>query len=267
MSSNAPDIPPPHLSEDEFFAWLRTQQPDNRLIQDNVDAAKTLLAVIPPPYLQDLLIRMGLAEPAILLIPNPNPPKATRADIYAAARRIQVEPAMIKALSDVESPKGGFNADGTPKILFERHKMWSGLTRIKWFTKRNELSKKHPDICSESSGSYNTRPQYDKLLIAATLNWDVAHESASWGFGQVMGFNWKKLGYESILDFVTRMYKSEGEQLDAVCRYIQVTGLDSALRAKNWAVFAAGYNGKDYRINDYDNKMARAYAKAKKDGY
>ena len=81
-----------------------------------------------------------------------------------------------------------------------------------------------------------------------------------------MGFNWKKLGYESIRDFIEHTNTSEGAQLDAVCRYIKVMGLDVALRKHDLAAFAKGYNGKDYQRNDYDNKMSTAYAKAKREG-
>lgn len=251
----------------QFFNWLRDQQSSKSLTQDNVDAAHVLLLKFKTDELQALLIRMGLAKPRVLLIPNANPPKATRADIIAAAARINVAPAQIKALSDVESPKGGFNPDGTPKILFERHKYWQALTQRNWITKRNEMFISHPDVCNKSSGGYNVRPQYEKLEIAATLNWDAAHESASWGFGQVMGFNWKMLGYDSVRDFIEKMYTSEGAQLDAMCRYIKATGLDAALRRKDWAAFAKGYNGKDYQRNDYDKKMASAYARAKSEGW
>ena len=250
-----------------FFNWLRDQQADKTLSQDNVDAGHQALLKISTAELPDLLIRMGLAKSSILLIPTPNPPKTTRQDIIDAANRINVEPAAIKALNDVESPKGGFYADGTPVILFERHKYYQALTARHWYTKRDEMVGKYPDVCNSSSGAYNVRPQYEKLEIAATLNWDAAHEAASWGFGQVMGFNWQKLGYDSLRDFVTKMYESEGQQLDAVCRYIKVTGLDKALQRKDWAAFAKGYNGKDYRRNEYDKKIASAYSRAKREGW
>ena len=251
----------------QFFNWLRDQQSSKSLTQDNVDAAHVLLLKFKTDELQALLIRMGLAKPRVLLIPNPNPPKVQRDDIIIAAGRINVPAAQIKALSDVESPKGGFNANGTPKILFERHKFWQALTKLNWITKRNEMYLKYPDICNPDAGGYNDRPQYEKLEIAAMLNWDAAHESASWGFGQVMGFNWKALGYDSVRDFVSLMYASEGYQLDAVCRYIKVNKLDDALRRKDWAAFALGYNGKKYRINKYDTKMATAHAQAKREGW
>jgi hypothetical protein len=78
-----------------------------------------------------------------------------------------------------------------------------------------------------------------------------------------MGFNWKALGYESLQEFVNRMYESEGQHLDAFVRYVKVNDLGRFLRTKNWAAFAKGYNGADYARNKYDTKMAQAYARHK----
>lgn len=235
--------------------------------KDSLDALQLLIANAKTAV--DILDGPGTAfNPNALLIPvSTNPPRASKEDIATAAKELGVEPALIKAINDVESPKGGFNNDGTPKILFERHKMWQGLTKINWFTKRNELSKAYPDVCHDDAGAYNERGQYAKLKIAANLNWEVAHESASWGFGQVMGFNWKDLGYDSIRHFVECMYKSEGEQLIAVCRYIKVNNLIDELQRHDWAGFAREYNGSKYKINKYDTKLKAAYIKAKKEGW
>ena len=261
MSTDMPDDKP-------FFDWLREQQTPKALTQDHVDAGKALLQHVTPTELQDLLAQMGLGQPpSVLLTANPNPPKATRIQVYQAAKEIDVPVAAIKAVLDVESNGGGFYKDGRPKVLFERHKFYQGLTKIDWITKRDEIAKQHPDICNSNWGAYNDRPQYDKLEIAATLNWDVAHESASWGFGQVMGFNWRELGYKSIRDFVTRMYESEGEQLIAVCRFIKNKGLAHSLRIGDWATFASVYNGSDYARNKYDIKMRDAFNKAKREGW
>lgn len=255
------------MTESQFFDWMRGHQHNKKLTQDMVDGAKQMIALISIEELKEALALINGWHDDFLIKPTVNPSKVTRVDIQQAAKDLNIEPAMIKALSDIESPKGGFNQDGTPKILFERHKFYEGLTEINWLTKRNDMRDKYPDVCNEDSGDYNARPQYDKLKIASKLNWDVAHESASWGFGQVMGFNWKLLGYSSINDFITRMYASEGEQLIAACRYIKHKGLDKKLRAKDWAGFAKGYNGSDYKRNNYDNKLSAAYIKAKKEGW
>ena len=194
-------------------------------------------------------------------------PKLGRADIIIAAKSLGVEVATLKAVIDVEAKSSGFDSEGRPTILFERHKMWKYLGEANYFTKRQQLNDLFPDVCSSSTGSYNTRPQYEKLAIAESLHWDAAHMSASWGLGQVMGFNWKSLGYPSLRSFINDMYDSESKQLDAMCRYIKVNYLVDELQRHDWAGFAKGYNGEDYAINSYDTKLAAAYTKAKKEGW
>ena len=257
------------MSNDDFFAWLRGKQSNKKLTQDMVDGANELLTVVTPELAQLALSKINswdIADDNVLMTPIKNPPRITKADIVAAAQKINVEPAMIKAISDIES-RGGYNADNTPKILFERHKFWQGLTAIKWLTVRNNFAARFPDICSASTGAYNARPQYDKLRIASKLNWAVAHESASWGAFQIMGYHWRSLGYASIIEFVQMMYTSEANHLEALCRFLKRNGLDKALRNKNWAAFAKGYNGVAYKKNQYDTKLANAYAEAKRDGW
>ena len=82
-----------------------------------------------------------------------------------------------------------------------------------------------------------------------------------------MGFNAESLGYPSLKAFVDAMYESEAKQLDAMCRYIKVNYLVDELQRHDWAGFAKGYNGSNYAINKYDQKLAAAYAKAKKEGW
>lgn len=194
-------------------------------------------------------------------------PKLGRADIIVAAKGLGVEPATLKAVIDTEARSSGFDDEGRPTILFERHKMWKYLGEANYFTKRDQLKALFPDICHQSPGDYNARPQYEKLAIAESLHWEAAHLSASWGLGQVMGFNFESLGYPSLKAFIDAMYESEAKQLDAMCRYIKVNYLVDELQRHDWAGFAKGYNGSNYAINKYDTKLAAAYAKAKKAGW
>ena len=76
-----------------------------------------------------------------------------------------------------------------------------------------------------------------------------------------MGFHWQTLGYPSLKDFVDGMYVSEANHLESFVRYVDKNGLAKDLKNKNWAAFALGYNGKDYKINKYDDKLAAAYKK------
>ena len=252
------------MTIDVFFEWLRSNQTDGKLTQEVVDSVNALTTPIDLGKLQALLKTVGNNQSSVTAN---KPAKITRADIIGSAKFLDVEPATLKAVIDVEARASGFGDDGRPTILFERHKMWKYLSEANYITKRDQLSDLFPDICHKDAGSYNTRGQYEKLAVAAVLHWDAAHKSCSWGLGQVMGFNFASLGYKTLKEFIDAMYESEGKQLDAMCRYIKVNNLIGKLQRHDWAGFASGYNGRDYAINKYDTKLAAAYAKAKKEGW
>jgi hypothetical protein len=75
-----------------------------------------------------------------------------------------------------------------------------------------------------------------------------------------MGFNHKICGYADVHTFVASQRTAKG-QLEAFLAFCQGNNLVKHLRAKNWARFAAGYNGSGYKVNAYDTKMASAYEK------
>ena len=80
-----------------------------------------------------------------------------------------------------------------------------------------------------------------------------------------MGYHWKALGYKTLQAFINDMYKSEAKHLDAFVKFIQVNpATHKALCALDWPTFALRYNGPNYRQNNYDVKLAAAYAKAMK---
>ena len=190
--------------------------------------------------------------------------KLTEKQIKDAAISSGITYAALRAVIDVEvGNRSGFNADGTPTILFEPHILWRELGNVFYITKRKQLADLFPDICSQKwdKSLYNIRPQHQKLYVASVLHWEAAHKSASYGIGQVMGFNYKSLGYPTLKQFVDDMHESEAKQLEAMIRFITVNNLKGALIRKDWAAFAEGYNGSGYRANKYDDKLAAAYRK------
>lgn len=184
----------------------------------------------------------------------------TDADFQRAAVKLGCELAVIKAVAAVESMGGGFDAEGFPKVLFEGH----------WFHKLTggKYSLTHPTISYPrwTKAHYGKTAQQEKarLTAATALDRDAALKSASWGMFQIMGGNHAKCGFGTVQQFVNAMCKSEGAQLDAFVSFIFATGLVDALRKKDWAAFAKGYNGPAYAANKYDQKLAAAYQKALK---
>jgi len=175
-------------------------------------------------------------------------------DYINAAKELGCEVAAIKAVAEVESPGSGFLPSGEPKILFERHRFYKYTN--------GAYAKSHPDICNKIRGGYGKESdQHLKLQRAALLNREAALMSCSWGKFQVMGDNWQKLGYKTLQQFINKMYESEAGHLDSFVRYIKAFGLQDHIRNKNWAAFAEGYNGSDYKANNYDFKLQSAFNK------
>ena len=182
-----------------------------------------------------------------------------------AAEELNCEVAAVKAAAQVESGGRGFLPDGRPVILYEAH-------QFSKFTNHG-YDKTHPKISSRTwnRSLYATGrtwvergiKEHQRLELAASLNRDAALQACSWGMFQVMGFNWKDLGYKSIQAFVNAMYRNEDEHLDSFIRFVKFKKLDRHLRNKNWDAFAAGYNGKGYKQNRYDEKLEEAYKQFK----
>ncbi|WOE43087.1 N-acetylmuramidase family protein [Acinetobacter chinensis] len=188
--------------------------------------------------------------------------KLTVGQIAAQAAELGIEVAVLRAVIEVECKGSGFNSDGTPVILFERHVMRQRLIASKQTEILNEMMIKRPDLCSKTSGGYGLySAQHGRLNAAAQYHRNSALESASWGIGQVMGYHWAVLGYKSLQTFINAMYKDEASQLEAMCRYIKVNNLINALKSKDWKSFARGYNGIAYAKNSYDIKLENAYKK------
>lgn len=173
-------------------------------------------------------------------------------DFQEAARSLGVEVEVIKAVCQVEAPRGGFFADGQPTILFERHKFHQFTGGV--------FSKEYPKISNPRPGGYiGGMGEHFRLQKAVELSRAAALKSASWGRFQIMGFNYRLCGFNNLQSFINAMFKSEKAQLKAFVKFIQSVGLSDELQAKDWKGFARGYNGRAYYKNAYDKKMERAY--------
>jgi hypothetical protein len=209
------------------------------------------------------LVIDGIAGPKTLIaLPGVALPRhLSDDDLVKAADTLGVSVASIRAVNEVESRGEGFLTDGRPVILFERHVFYKRLAAQG--LDADALAAKYPNIVSSTAGGYAGKAaEYVRLATAERVDADTAHESASWGAFQIMGYHWKALEYSSIADFVARMQRSEADHLDAFVRLIAAdTALLSALKGRKWAAFAKGYNGPNYARNLYDAKLGQAYAK------
>ncbi len=173
------------------------------------------------------------------------------ADIESAAKSIGCQVAAVRAVIDVES-RGGFLADGRPKILFERH-YFSRLSSRKF-------DGSNPDISNANRGGYKGGPaEYERIARAVKLDRTAALQSASWGSFQIMGSNFKAAGHADVESFVTAMVSGAAGHLHAFVSFVKKNSLADELIRLDWAGFARGYNGPAYAENKYDIKLANAF--------
>ncbi|MBD1822800.1 N-acetylmuramidase family protein [Cyanobacteria bacterium FACHB-DQ100] len=196
-----------------------------------------------------------LLEPAIPRIPVVRPTRSLNSqDFRDVARSIGCEVAAVRAVVDVEAAGSGFLRDGRPKILFEAH-WFSDFTNGRFDYSDDNISSPVWNRSLYIGGA----GEWDRIYRAANLNREAALKSASWGLGQVMGFNHAQAGYRDVESFVRDMHESEGKQLAAMFNFIKSNRLDRFLISRDWAGFALRYNGESYRVNRYDEKLADAY--------
>lgn len=176
----------------------------------------------------------------------------------AAAKRIGCTIAAIKAVAEVESGRlGGFSAPGRPVVLFEGH----------WFHRytKGKYAASHPTLCypkwTKQFYAKDQEGEWARFQAAYALDARSAILSASFGVFQVMGFNFAICGYKTVEAFFGAMRLSEDNHLDAFDDYVVNSGLADELKRLDWDGFAHGYNGPEYRKNDYAGKLRRAYAR------
>lgn len=177
----------------------------------------------------------------------------SQAGLDAANRALGCDPCALWSLITVETSGYGFLPSRRPKILFERHH-FSRLTQHRY-------DASHPGISAKEQGGYavganRAEAEYERLGEAMALDRTAALESASWGLGQIMGFNATGIGYPSVDAMVEAFRDGEDAQLDGIRRFIAHNrALSDSIRSKTWQVFAYNYNGPNYARNEYDSKL------------
>lgn len=188
----------------------------------------------------------------------------TQAGLDNALRIMGLNPAKdlprLWAIMAVESRGFGFLSDRRPQILFERH-IFSRETG-------GQFDEVAPDISSKATGGYvGGAGEYDRLeraialLAAKKAPPEAALASASWGLGQVMGFNFKSGGFASATDLVARHLEGEDEHLVAMAGFVVKNKLSEAISQGDWETVARRYNGAGFAANHYDMKLKAAFEK------
>lgn len=186
---------------------------------------------------------------------NRNAPAITDDEIAAFAARLGCSVRQLKAVSIVESAGAGFDNQGRPKILFERH-LFHRLTH----------GDHSPAVYSSpASGGYEIS-SWSKLAAACAVDPDAAFASCSWGKFQVLGLHWSTFGFSSSFALARTTAKSEKAHYELLALYIEKHGLNDELRAisrdpDDCKAFARAYNGPAYAKFHYHTKLAEAMAR------
>ena len=141
----------------------------------------------------------------------------------------------LHAFLDVETRGSGFDSQGRPTMLFEPHVFYKEAQKDKRQTAVNQ---------GLAYSSWGLKPypkeSYTRLAQAILIDETAALRSASWGLGQIMGFNHKAAGYDTVQAMVQAFMDDEEEQLKAAVNFIKANNLDDELRAHDWSGVARG---------------------------
>lgn len=159
-----------------------------------------------------------------------------------------IEPAFLKAVLQQES------AGNPAAIRFEPH-----------LFNRKSNNGEVPFTAAPGKTFSLTRSETDKGAFdrAFDIDPDAAVRSTSWGLGQVLGGHLINL-YGGPDRGVAAFYSNPRKvSLELIVEWIKANpGAVTAARNKDFAGFARIYNGRNYRMNNYDVKLERGYNSA-----
>jgi hypothetical protein len=183
--------------------------------------------------------------------------KLQRLSIKYEACRIGVEAEALAAFIEVESGGRGFD-EATGKIIIQ--------FEPSWFRKKAPYA---PSGAWSLNGVERQTREWIAFNDAYSIGPIAAMESTSIGLGQVMGFNWKRLGYMSVGEMWDDAKEGEDRQIFQMAEYIRTDAtLMGALKRKDWHTVAVRYNGagymkiaEKYGREPYNISMKKAYNK------
>lgn len=176
-----------------------------------------------------------------------------------------IPPPAVRAVLKVVTLPYGFYGDGRPVVSFMGHIFWRRLK--KRGIRMQALRKKFKNVLYPKwSPEYKKKgvKEYKRVKKAMRIHPDAALRSTSWGMFQIMGYHYKKLGYETVYDFVKHQQQSETAQLEDFLRLLSTGKIEQALRTPDLKKFARQYFGPGYRRRGKLKKLRKQYAKLDK---
>ena len=218
----------------------------------------------------------------------PAPTEFSEEQYRHMAAQMNVEVAAVKAIVMQECGGVPFEVNGLPKIRYERHHFYELLkkkyesqlaaTAVAAAPEKKGRSKapkfknpypQFPDLCFPISGGYGPEGlhQYEKLVRAARLDFDLAIQACSWGGFQILAEAYAGCGCNTSFEFANKFMSGSNGQMDIFIKFMQnvkPTGI-TALRSHDWAGVASAYNGSFWKQNNphYAENLSKYYVKFK----
>lgn len=196
--------------------------------------------------------------------------------IEKLGRRLNISPAAICAIIATESSGGGFR-NGKMVIRFENH-----VFDRQWGKKNPTEYAKHFQYNGSKAWTghqfraIETEPWLDPhksqdtewlvFTFASKLDEAAAIQSISMGAAQMMGFNYKLLGYKTPKQMYDAHQASAHYQILGMFDFIKQSGpMIKALRVGDWTTFARYYNGSG-QAEQYGKLISDRYSAGLKAG-
>ena len=193
------------------------------------------------------LLLLLTAKPALAAVTQALPKDERTKKILEIAAQRGIPAAVALAVFDIESSGAGFAKDGKMIIRYEPHifKKYAGV-----------------DVPASRGGQ---AAEWANFAKASALDPEAAIKAISMGIAQIMGFNYKMVGFDSPQAMFNALSSSEASQILAFFGFIKSAKLEDAARTGQWTYFANHYNGAGQK--GYDTKLADRYAHYVDRGY
>lgn len=169
--------------------------------------------------------------------------------------RVGIDVGCAVAVLCVESGGAGFGADGRMIIRFENHvfrREWGSRTVDRYFRQATNRPWEGHLFRENETTPWTTfhgrqAMEWRVFEFARRKNATAAMRSISMGAPQIMGFNHRRLGYDSVEAMFERFNADVRFQIIGLFDFLTGGAADSqmlaALRARDFGRFASGYNG------------------------
>ncbi len=173
--------------------------------------------------------------------------------LYAIAQKLEIEVASAIAVLAVESGGKGFGSDEKMIIRFENHLFYTywGKANIGTYNKHFQYNKSKQwqghKFRSEENSEWenfhgNQIKEWEAFEFAKSIDEKAAMFSISMGAPQVMGFNYKKLGYSDVTAMYNNFCSDIRFHIFGLFDFFNSRMIE-ALKNKDFTTFARYYNG------------------------